>query len=366
MDCKDKIKAERDRLLERLTEVLAPLDAGYFRLDFAQFLGRPMHETDALSREWSSYFSDRAFGRLVSSMIATLPIRIAHPLDDAYFEPFAAYYMACFSAVRRDFDKAAYYAGLIDFDAPPDGTDLLPYDIRQATRLLAYRQQYAIARGIPSIIIISMPKSASAFLSNTIAQVLDAPVLRLSVGEGLESFPVPKWVQQTARGGAITHEHIEALPSQLETLRRSGLEGIWVQIRDPRDVAYSLLMMTRLMARPINSSPEEFFLKYTERLARWLDGWIAASESADQSLRIRFVTFEDVTRNLESTVLRMLDGRMTSEIGERLRLFAAQPSLAPNFRNGRGGEWRDVFETVRKEAWKSIPDRVTSLLALEP
>jgi hypothetical protein len=294
-------------------------------------------------------------------------VRVAFPLDPNYFRAFAVYYMACFCAVRQDFENAAYYADRIEFDAPPDGTDFLPYDLRQATRLVAYRQQDAIERGARSVIITSLTKSASAFLSNALAAIVDVPILRLSVGEGLESFPVPKWVRQVARGGTVTHEHIEAMPSHLAALRAGGLTDVWVQIREPRDAAHSLFMMTS--NGPTKYNPQEFFIKCSAKLSQWLDRWIVASESGSHGLNIRFVTFEEVTRNFQNTARSMLDGWITPEISGRLRRFAEdhQPSQGPNFRKGRGGEWRDAYDaSVSREAWTLIPDRVKALLDLQP
>jgi hypothetical protein len=267
-----------------------------------------------------------------------------------------AYYLASIFAAHGDFARAARYADLIEFDAPPDGGNLLPYDLRLSGRLARFRQEIALRKGQPAVVLVSLMRSASAFLTSTIASTFDIPMLKMSVGEGLRSMVVGHWAAQIARGAAVTHEHFRAIPDNLMPLKKAGVDAIWVQVRDPRDAAFSYVRMFQdnpLIADSPGIPTSSPFTFVCQRLANWISDWLYARDAGGPE--INFITYAEVTTDIRATIERMFPGKTLPAIIPQQR----------NFRRGIGGEWRDLGDEQREQAWHAIPANVKEFLKLE-
>ena len=353
---------DRDRLAELLRSIADPLDAGYFRFDLSRLLGDEIDPPDKQAIDgWDRAFAAGNYADLLRSFIAANPIGMAFPLGEEYCRPFSAYLLACFYAAARDFERASAYAEMIEFDAPPDGSDLLPYDIRQGSRLAYYKQTLAIERQVPNVAIVSLTKSASSFVSANIAKALDVPVLKMSVGQGYRSVVCKRWASQVAKGGAVTHEHFSAAPENIKALLESGTQKLFIQIRDPRDAAFSLIAMHKqfkdtitFAARPTaDVTRADTYILLTTQLATWIEEWIHVQGTG--IFPVEFITYNEVVSDFPSVFTR-LTGRSAPE-------FSATTA---NFRKGTGDEWRDAFPAdVRSEAWNSIARPVIELLEMK-
>ncbi len=306
---------------------------------------------------WQANFDRGEYDLVLKSVLEFVPVRAAHALEPQRFKGLAAYYLASAFAVRGEFERAGHYAELIDLDAPPHGAELLPYDLRQGGRLARIRQELAIANRRPYALVVSLMRSASATLTETIAASFEIPVIKTCVGDELQSVVVTHWAAQLARGGAVTHEHFRALPVNLAALRDAGIRSVWVQVRDPRDAAFSLARVRHgqpsisphYTLRP-NSDP---FVADCQQMAHWIGEWIAARAGSGPD--IQFTTFADVTGNLAGTVARMFPGRTPRTLVTQNR----------NVRRGSGGEWRTLDASLRQRAFDAIPADVKDLLGLE-
>ena len=349
-------------LRKMVDQIADPLDAGFFRLDFPQFRCGGSEKGRELARRCTKMFDEGAYSDLVWTVIREIPVRIAQVVEPDYFRPFASYYIASLYAALGDHETAQRYAESVEFDAPPDGADFLPYDLRQAGRLQFYQQ--SLANNSAGLIVVSLPRSASALLTGALSHALGVPILRLSLGEGLRSVVVPRWARQVCRGGATTHEHIAASPENLAALRDAGLKRLWLQVRDPRDAAFSTLLMNRPVGEgnPGKLDPDRF-LRLVARYAQWLDGWFVTEQNGE--LDVRVVTFEEVTHRFMSTLRRMLDGHYTSQVDERAQRYIGS-ARSTNFRRGVGQEWVARFpaETCQR-AWDTIPERVRDRIGLK-
>ena len=365
--------ADRDRIASLLGDIADPLDAGNFRLDFFPRFGsdglRP--NSSSLALEWENMFVREKFDDLVKSMFSNLSVTIAHQNSAEYFQPFASYYLACLFATHCNFARAQHYADMLTFDAPPDGANFLPYDLRQSSRLVRWKQDIAIQKGCPSVLIVSLMKSASALLTIAISQTFDVPVLRVSLGEGMQSVIVRKWAEQFARGGATTHEHFQAIDLNLNTLKDAGIREMWVQIRDPRDAAYSARKMEESWVLPRRVAPqaetnlnrEEQFIATCLMLSQWIDGWVTASQTHDRQIEIKFITFREVTSDLAGAIRKIF----AHCPGAADRAIDQWTGTGPNFRRGISGEWRDHYSSgVRAAVWSKITSNVRSVLDLSP
>jgi hypothetical protein len=350
--------ADRNRLALKLWSLADPLDPGHFRLDRTPLFG-PQRDpgVDELWRTWQATFDRGEYDRTLQSIFKSLPVRIAQHGQLEYYRPFAAYYLASILAAREDFKRAVPYVEMIDFDAPADGADLLPYDLRQSGRLARCRQDIAIEHGRPGALVVSLMRSASATLTNSIAATFDIPHLRMCIGEGLRSIVVKRWAVQVARGGTVTHEHFRATPENLAALRDAGIRALWVQVRDPRDAAFSLAQMredySRMLPPEVDPLSDETFVEDCQRLANWIGEWIDARDRDD--VNAHFITFAEVTSNLAGTIAKIFPGYESSNVVLR----------QTNFRRGIGGEWRVHSPASQERAWSVIPTNVKAILKLE-
>jgi hypothetical protein len=352
-----ELAAERARSAATLWNWTDPLDASHFRLDTNTLLAERDPAADALCKNWRAMFERGEYDLALQSILKSLRVVIAQHKQAECYKSFAAYYLASVLAARGDFEGAAPYVEMIDFDAPPERADLLPYALRQGGRLARFRQDIAIEKGRPGALIVSLPRSASASLVNSIAATFAVPLLTVCIGEGLRSMVVSRWAVQVARGGAVTHEHFRAVPQNLAALRDAGVRVLWVQVRDPRDAAFSLARMREDYARFFPPEPDhasdDSFVRDCQQLANWINEWIDARDRHD--INVQFVFFSKVTNDLEGTMAKMFP--------------KSEPStLAPrkiNFRLGTGGEWRMRSTASQQRAWGVIPANVKTLLQLE-
>jgi hypothetical protein len=372
--------ADRDRIRSILHSLADPLDAGYLRLGFPRAAtpeGRQALLTALEPMERA--FEAGAFDRVLLEALQSFPPRISQPLDPAYCQKMAAYYLATIHAALGHFDSSARYSTWVQaFNAPPGAADLLPYDLNVGSRLARYRQVLAAEEGAPSVALVSCPKSASAFFSSALAEILRAPILRVSVGEGDESMVIAAWARQLAQGGAVTHEHYPATEATLKALSDSGLQQLWVQVRDPRDVAVSLRRMKGappLAGEPPPTGPitpldSAHFVEFTSRFAGWIDGWLGAAERTDLGFRIGFIRYEEVASSLRESLLRVLGEAISPAIAARVDDFverdAGNPRSRPNWRKGTGEEWRTLPASVQRQAFDGIPERTRRFLDLKP
>jgi hypothetical protein len=350
--------ADRDRLMATLWSVADPLDSSRFRLDMTTLLASQRDAAaDALWESWQAMFERGEYDLALQSVLKSSRMRIAQHGEADCYKPFAAYYLASILAALGDFEGAAPYVEMINFDAPPEGADLLPYALRQSGRLARCRQDIAIEKGTPGALIVSLPRSASASLVNSIAATFAVPLLTVCIGEGLRSMVVRRWAAQVARGGAVTHEHFRAVPQNLAALRDAGVHILWVQVRDPRDAAFSLARMREDYERIFPPEPDhasdDSFVRDCQLLANWINEWIDARDR--HNINVEFVFFSEATNDFEGTLAKMFPESVPSR-------------LAPhktNFRLGTGGEWRMRSTASQQRAWAVIPADVKTLLKLE-
>lgn len=367
--------ADRDEIERSFLEVTDPLDAGYFRFDLKQFiLNRGKDDiAEALSMEWDKLFDNGQYQELMKSIFDHCQPRLSFPVGDDYLRSKLVYLMATFYSRRHEFEKAKKFADEITYSASIDGADLLPYDIAQSSRSAFYRQSHAIRKNAPGALIVSLQKSASAYLSQSISHVLEVPILRSSIGEGAHSLVVSKWASQIAMGGAVTHEHFRAHPTNLECLANSDVKKVWVQIRDPRDATYSNMRMLDVSGKakdPAHERYERNFVNLSKLWAEWIAEWVQASEDKMLPFDIEFLTFDEVTADLTNVFERLFQNQITTATANRLERFISDSQKGKidrrNFRKGVGGDWRDVFsQDAVQKAWENIPGNVRTILELE-
>jgi tetratricopeptide (TPR) repeat protein len=245
----------------------------------------------------------------------------------------------------------------------------------------------ALNRAIPSFLITSLPKSASEFLSYAIAQALDIPVIRVSIGRPYRMCVYGPWIKEARLGGCVTHDHFSATIENISELRAGGADKIVVLVRDPRAAAWSLLKMQNTWRNRdtlddvawINSPPripasdmnkaDKSFCDAVHENCEWIMSWLKVTTSRDSGLSVQIVKFQDLTKNVHRTVSSLADFVGASSFTDAILsgfLKKQQAETISNYRSGDDNEWRrETSKELHTILWKIIPEQIKTVLDLE-
>lgn len=304
------------------------------------------------------------------------------------------------------FDEARDYMERSELDAAPDGEPLLyPSMVLAAAHVRGLQEASLQKRHSRSVIITSLPRSASGFVSSTIAELLDAPLARISVADCV----VERWAKQAERGGIVTHNHFPASGGNVEALLRAGVRRLFVQIRDPREAIWSLhhhfVDLYRLHREHSSNVLERTTLRaeldaeiqsFTPRVSwwpthyrypqaldesagaaevesfwrgaylahiRWLEDWMHAARGRSD-LEVHFVRYDEVRRapfEVFESILA-LTGNLVEESVLRSRL--AVQEKPHGYRAGDPDDWRQMPARSQELLWTLTPQPVREFLGL--
>ncbi len=320
-----------------------------------------VRQTIAIILESQQRSGNRAANQTFVDNIA-LEARIEQ--NEAYWGEALDYHLGLLYAHVGDPEQAAYHFNRSG-TYPGEGGNQLFSD-HQRTSLELFRQQkLAKQRGIPSLVIASMPRSASASLTQTLSAILGAPLMRVSCGRFPTFNIVPRWLNCFSPGGAVLHDHFGAGPFNLTTLREGGVRRVFVRVRDPRPAAASSVnLFNRRFGTPDDIDFETQVIEQCEQaFIPWATGWIAAASNPTIDLKIHWLT------------------QPSSEIGEMAReilttLAPEYPALEPylandfvevraNYVTGDNDEWRKrISQSGQDRLWNAIPPKVKEQLSL--
>ena len=299
----------------------------------------------------------------VATFIADVGVRV--PLrDDSYYQAAADYYLALLYAKMEQPQRAI---DLIDRSGvlPGSGGEILFGDhVRQSIEMHE-RRLAAAARGMPSFLIASLPRSASATLTQTIASMLDLPIFRISLSRWL----VPRWLDAISPGGAMLHDHFRAYPHNVQVLRSGGVRDVFVLARDPRASGASAFFhrARRDLGTHDSSVVEAGIVEIVERHARWLQSWLDLAENPETGIRVRWILSTDVRNNI-GKVWRDLVEVLGPDYPEIRRYGAeALPSIKANFVRGSDESWREAVSLDgQTKLWSAMSPALRALLELKP
>jgi len=255
--------------------------------------------------------------------------------------------------------------------------------IRASAEEFAARQAASSARGLPTMLLTTLPKSASESIWNKLAQGLGLAQCYLSLGLFPECTLVPARVRAAANGGIIVKEHIGPSPHNLETLARSGLNRIIVHHRDPRQATLSWAHFVRddihqrlmaplwrkivppaeIVARDLSVILDWCLEHYLPLLIQFLHAWRTVDADPKQPISVLFSSFEQFRMDPDAYFGRVLS---FYDIGKEHYATAAEAEVV-HLRKGRLDEWRSVFtEAQQQRAWERIPADMAADFAWEP
>ena len=255
--------------------------------------------------------------------------------------------------------------------------------IRASAEEFAARQAASAARGMPTMLLTTLPKSASESIWNKLAQGLGLAQCHLSLGLFPECTLVPARVRATAGGGIIVKEHIGPSAHNLETLARHGLRRIIVHHRDPRQATLSwahfvrddiqqrlmaplwrkIVPPTEILAHDLGAILDWCLAHYLPLLIEFLHAWRAVEADPKQSISVLFSSFEQFRVDPDVYFDRVLS---FYDIGKEHYAKAAEAEVV-HLRKGHLDEWRSVFtQTQQQRAWEQIPADMAADFGWEP
>ena len=296
-------------------------------------------------------------------LLDAIGLTLKQTRDESYYGEALNYHLALVFARLGDGAAVESYMQQ-SHTMPAGGGDTLFTEHVLELVKLRERQDRARARGMPSVLITSMPRSASATLSTAMSHLFDIPILRVSVGDFPDYIVVPSWLGMFLGGGAVTHDHFGATDFNLNALAKHGVRNLFVLIRDPRASAASAVRF-----KIQNSDLCEGFSFEKEVVAAlhksflpWLHGWIKRATETRKDIDIHWLFWEDLRSRPDYVVdrIRQIMGNINSSTVMRLS------DVKQNFVNGDDSSWRrDLSRAAQGDMWELLGSGVTDLLNLQ-
>lgn len=318
---------------------------------------------EEIIRNVSALKEKYGYREVCNYLLNKMPLKCYMANPDDYYERIAKYNLAMLLAGKGDFDGASEIYQDLGLRSAGDLPALTFFDHCRKAKALREQQLDAIAREIPAIYLVAQPKSASASLSNSIAKILDIPILRV-FGDGVIEY----WLESFLEGGATTHEHTVANDYNLMTLESAGVTQLFVQIRDPRDSAMSILKMYKAQKSATTEFPS--YEKYKEYFAQhlsFINDWASYYESENRQIEIHWVKFDELKKDMFNTI----KGILQRSFGESYGISDSwdsriQSGMVECNRSTSNSSWRTYLSDRQKmEIFEMIPESVRLLLDIK-
>ena len=300
-------------------------------------------------------------------LLEKLGTELSPDCDEGYYTEALNYHLALLHAHARQPERMAEcIAQSRTMPAPRDNS--IFSDHVTLSVITRDHQQDAIERQVPSFLFACMPHSASDTITQSLAQLLDIPVLHVTLGRFPQYFLAPAWLEMFMEGGAITQDQFPASDFNSGVLANRGKLDVFVTVRDPRAAAHSAVRQAHGSDAAASGDLDEVVAK--ECIANfipWLQGWIARAQDPNIPFKIHWVTHQEIRNDLPSLTRRVCSVK-----------DASHPSLAriarANHIEEAGGHdaadddsgWRsEVGDKWAAEMWTACTPEIRGLLALQ-
>ena len=228
------------------------------------------------------------------------------------------------------------------------------------------------------IIIVTVPKTGTAFIRSTLRKMLDIEGPCISEGEWPNLLTSNYALGKCLKNNGFTVTHLQGTRYNVDALKNKGIKKIIVQVRDPRQSTLSCLHHLDNIREKTTFSSQYFhvdnyfelnfeqkldyqmkyeFPEFCQATERWLD-----MASLDD-FEIKFMTFSHMKSQPESYFKEIFEYfGINGEVGE---IASPKPGEA-NFRKGQEDEWKSVFTEQQKTiASETISRRLKSQFGWE-
>ncbi len=315
------------------------------------------------------------------TMLASLAYRQGNePLGEAYLEQAIEVYRRALAKspgepgllaplvnlllAREQEETALRYARELDMPLNPLHSDHAGF---------AARIQRARALGMPTVLLVTIPKSASETIWNRLAGGLALAQAHLSLGLFPHCLLLPCRLRAVRGGGLAAKEHIFPSQTNLALLAEAGLRRVFVHLRDPRQATLSwahfvLHDISRRKLGPLwrrTVPPRAVLERGFEAVLDWsiervlplyvafARAWTRFAE-AGRGFEIALGTYEafldDPTAYLRSILAHFgIDAAAYDHT-------AAAAAESVHLRRGRKEEWREVFTARQRRRTAALLD----------
>jgi tetratricopeptide (TPR) repeat protein len=255
-----------------------------------------------------------------------------------------------------------------------DGINLIaPAPTPEAKLAVQHTRRVAMERGLPSALLVTLAKSATASVGSIFSTGFDLPTVLYSLVHFRVVLP---WLEDYLKGGACYVTHLLPSARNVDLLVAGGAPSVIVHVRDPRQwvlAAAGHLRQYENIVPPERreaalGGPQKAIDYAVRELAAgaisWIDRWVKAREK----LTVNFTTFEDFVRDREGFLDRILSyyGGNT-RFFDRERAFTEQPGTDYHRRRGLIDEWKDVLTPEQiDQVNRLIPNEFWNLFGWEP
>lgn len=299
--------------------------------------------------------------------ISRVPVHSLPIYNDAYYRDVFDYNIGMLLYSLGEVEVAAKMIDDINL-LPSSGAAQMFSDQQFEALQLFDWQMRALKKNCPAFLITALPKSGSASLAHQISDMLDIPIMRVSLGQSPRMPLVRSWLRSFIRGGAVSHDHFEASNYNLAILKELGVDRVIVQTRDPRSAAWSLMKMKeRYCTLEVSPAIYDQIIEICRVNAFWLAGWIEA-ERAMRELKITWVHYEELSAGMLPLVERLFEPHgyipcVSDALIEMKR--KGTEAASQNLGDKKEDAWREYLpEEMKNQMWEVISPEVRDFLKL--
>jgi len=249
------------------------------------------------------------------------------------------------------------------------------------TRRRNFIPRSKISAAGPSIFLVTIPKSATSYISQSLAKSLGYDHCSTICSPAFpDNFLFPSMMYDFQRGGMVAVSHMRPTDWNLRVFKFFGGKKIVIHVRDPRATMVSWLhfvdkvmreavekndrerqAITRLTAaypdpsdyfsltqdQKIKALTESFYQHCIDRIISWL-------EVKDPEIERLFLTYEDFLKDQDGYFKRL-----TEFYGIDTKIAGPPKTTNPHFRQGTKDGWR---KELNEEQIRKLNERMPDLL----
>lgn len=256
----------------------------------------------------------------------------------------ALYYFAVSALCAKEFDEASLSINQVGMQIGCDARSFTYTDMSllSSQMLMSMQKRYEQDPTLKSILVFSPGYCASSFISGFTSSYCKIPRVRVSMTVEPNVVGVPHWIATLDRFPGITHDHSDPKPVLIDSLRCYWKGPVFIQVRDPREVAWSHI---GTLKNGIDSSKwvveEDFFLDVVRTYSDWIDAWLNVPE--DIMEKIHFLHYEDIKSapgKVFEKLVRAATGKFDRDHFSEW-LTESMSNKDYNFRKGDSQDWKN-------------------------